>query len=237
MREIIEIAPRTLSLDRDVVFRGQGMTDKTRITKTVADLYERACDMFYNSARPRGVLLEVSIEEFNEVYRGEGKNDVPSLVEGIAEKARALTLFALTVGPAVTAGISSLFESKDVALAYMLDVVASEGTEAAAEELTRRSSDRSRESGRSPEGDAVLRYSPGYCGWHVSGQRKLLDILGVNEIGITMTESYLMQPEKSISGVMISGDKRIHFFRNNFEFCEACTHKSCRARIQSLGGK
>ncbi len=34
MREIIEIAPHSITLDRDVVFRGQGMTEKTRITNT-----------------------------------------------------------------------------------------------------------------------------------------------------------------------------------------------------------
>ncbi len=187
--------------------------------------------------QPRGVLLEVTLKDFEEIYRGEGRNDVPSLVENIAEKATALTLFALTIGPVITTGISRLFESKDVALGYMLDVIASEGTESAVEELTRQSKDRCLETGRALEGDAVLRYSPGYCGWHVSGQQKLLDSLGVNEIGITMTESYLMQPEKSVSGVMISGDKSIHFFKNNYEFCKTCTHKSCRARIQSLGGR
>jgi hypothetical protein len=237
MRQLVDIAPRSLVLDRDAVFRGQGMTEKTRITKTVADLYEKSLAIFYEKAAPRGILLDASLEEFDVIYRGEGRNDMPSLVEGIAGKARSLTLFALTAGAALTAEIARLFEAKDVALGYMLDVVASEGTEAAAEEITRRNSARLKESGRYPEGDAILRYSPGYCGWHVSGQRRLLAFLGAEDIGIFLNDSFLMRPEKSVSGVMISGDKKIHFFRNNFEFCEACTHKSCRARIQSLGGK
>lgn len=237
MRQVVDVDPGTLVFDRDSVFRGQGMTDKTRITKVVADLYEKSLDIFYRKAAPRGILLDASLEEFDVIYRGEGRNDVPSLVEGIAGQARVLTLFALTTGAALTAEIARLFGEKDVALGYMLDVVASEGTEAAAEEITRRNTERLRESGRCPEGDAVLRYSPGYCGWHVSGQGRLLAFLGAGDIGISLNDSFLMHPEKSVSGVMISGVKKIHLFKNNFDFCGACQHKSCRARIQSLGGK
>lgn len=228
---------RSLTVDRDAVFRGQGMTEKTKITKTVETLFERALAIFREKANPQAVIAEVTFDEFTEIYKGEGANDVPSVVELIAPKARALVLFALTSGRELSNEIKRLFDVKEVALGYMLDVVASEGTEAAAEELTRRCVERCRREGKFIDGDAVLRYSPGYCGWDVSGQKKLLEYLKANEIDIELNESFLMSPEKSISGVMISGEKRIHFFKNNFSFCDACTHKSCRARIQSLGGK
>lgn len=237
MREYIKIDAQSLAIDRDAVFRGQGMTEKTKITKTVEALYERALFLFREKAFPEAVVAEAGIEDFMDIYRGEGKNDVPSVVELIAPKARSLVLFALTSGSRLTEEIKRLFDEKEVALGYMLDVVASEGTEAAAEKLTRLCVEKCRREGKFFDGDAVLRYSPGYCGWHVSGQKKLLSFLQAAEIGITHNESFLMSPEKSISGVMISGEKRIHFFKNNFSFCDACTHKSCRARIQSLGKK
>ncbi len=237
MRRIEYVSADSLVINRDAVFRGQGMTEKTRITKTVEMLFEKAVAIFRDTASPTAVLDEVSIEQFMQIYRGEGANDVPSVVELIAPKARTLALFALTSGRTITDTIKKLFEEKEVALGYMLDVVASEGTEAAAEELTRRCLEHCKREGKFFDGDAVLRYSPGYCGWHVSGQKKLLAALNAAEIGIAHNESFLMNPEKSISGVMISGEKKIHFFKNNFAFCEACTHKSCRARIQSLGQK
>ncbi len=237
MRELIDIDPRTLVLDRDSVFRGQGMTDATRITRVVAELYEKSLALFYEKAAPRALLLDVTQEEFDIIYRGEGLNDTPSLVEGIAGRARALTLFALTAGRDLSEEISRIVEAKEMVLGYMLDVVASEGVEAAAENITRQNTERLAGERRFPEGDAVLRYSPGYCGWHVSGQGRLLDFLGAGEIGIELTESFIMRPEKSVSGVMISGVKKIHFFKNYFDFCVPCRHKSCRERIQSLGGK
>lgn len=235
MMERVKIDSYSLEIDRDAVFRGQGMTEKTKITRTVMALFENALAIFREKALPAAVIEEVNIEQFVEIYRGEGVNDAPSVVELIAPKARALMLFALTSGSSITEEIKRLFDKKEVALGYMLDVVASEGTEAAAEKLTRSCADEFLKAGKFYAGDAILRYSPGYCGWHVSGQKKLLSFLNASEIGISLNESYLMNPEKSISGVMISGDKKIHSFKNNFSFCNACTHKSCRVRIQSLG--
>ncbi len=237
MMRLVNIETSNLDIDRDAVFRGQGMTEKTRITRTVETLFERALSIYREAADCAALIAEVTIAQFMEIYGGEGENDVPSVVELIAPKARALMLFALTSGSKITEEIKRLFDEKDVALGYMLDVVASEGTEAAAEELTRRCVADLRREGKFADGDAVLRYSPGYCGWHVSGQKKLLEFLQASQIGIKLNESFLMSPEKSISGVIISGEKKIHFFKNNFSFCNACTHKSCRARIRSLGGK
>ncbi len=79
-----------------------------------------------------------------------------------------------------------------------------------------------------------MRYSPGYCGWHVSGQMALFDYLGPDAVGITLTESFLMHPLKSVSGVIVAGQPDIHRFVHDFPFCAACTGKECRERIGSL---
>jgi hypothetical protein len=86
----------------------------------------------------------------------------------------------------------------------------------------------------SPEA-RVLAYSPGYCGWDVSGQRALFEFLRPEEIGITLGDSCLMQPLKSISGVLVVGAGRIHRFHPTYSFCARCQEKQCRERIASLG--
>jgi hypothetical protein len=78
-----------------------------------------------------------------------------------------------------------------------------------------------------------LRYSPGYCGWHISGQRKLFDFLKPETIGISLRESHLMEPLKSVSGVVIVGPAGIHAFQDEYPFCERCKTHGCRERIGS----
>lgn len=46
------------------------------------------------------------------------------------------------------------------------------------------------------------RYSPGYCEWHVSGQQALFSLIDDNHTGVTLTTSCLMQPIKSVSGII-----------------------------------
>ena len=50
------------------------------------------------------------------------------------------------------------------------------------------------------------RYSPGYCGWQVAEQHKLFQLIPDNYCGIRLTESALMDPEKSVSGIIGIGE-------------------------------
>ena len=115
----------------------------------------------------------------------------------------------------------------------MLDAQASEGAELAANETENRYVSWLAGKGRFNSRSGALRYSPGYCGWHVSGQRKLFDHLLPEKIGITLRESFLMQPLKSISGVVIAGQRQIFDFENTFDFCEDCSTWTCRERISA----
>jgi hypothetical protein len=85
-----------------------------------------------------------------------------------------------------------------------------------------------------PKDHYVLSYSPGYCGWDISAQKKLFAYLQPKNIGIRLNDSYLMTPLKSVSGVLIDGKKEIHIFQNNFDFCESCKTHSCRERIKRV---
>ena len=84
------------------------------------------------------------------------------------------------------------------------------------------------------EDEIILGYSPGYCGWHISGQRELFQYLKPESIGITLNNSYLMNPLKSISGVMISAKAETHIFSPKFKFCKSCQTRSCINRMRSL---
>lgn len=71
------------------------------------------------------------------------------------------------------------------------------------------------------------RFSPGYCGWHVREQQHLFPIFpGGNPCGVRLTDSSLMIPIKSVSGVIgIGPDVR------KLEYtCGLCDYAQCYKR-------
>ncbi|HLP74716.1 MAG TPA: vitamin B12 dependent-methionine synthase activation domain-containing protein, partial [Bacteroidales bacterium] len=102
---------------------------------------------------------------------------------------------------------------------YIFDVAGSEIVEAATDLLQedlRKSAEK--------EGLKITnRYSPGYCGWDVAEQHKLFTLLPGNYCGIKLTPSALMDPVKSVSGIIGIGKS----VRNNPYTCKMCDMKDC----------
>lgn len=67
------------------------------------------------------------------------------------------------------------------------------------------------------------RYSPGYCEWHLSEQRVLFDLIGENPIGVSLSDSCLMQPMKSVSGIIGIGST---VTRREYG-CSVCRNENC----------
>lgn len=76
------------------------------------------------------------------------------------------------------------------------------------------------------------RFSPGYCGWHVSEQQKLFPLFGSETVGVELTPSSLMVPIKSVSGVIGVGS---NVSKKEYA-CKLCTMAQCfrrKIRIKS----
>lgn len=71
------------------------------------------------------------------------------------------------------------------------------------------------------------RFSPGYCGWHVSQQQLLFPLFGVKEpCGVQLTDSSLMVPIKSVSGIIGLG-RSVRYLPYT---CGLCDYKNCYKR-------
>ena len=138
------------------------------------------------------------------------------------------------MGVNVSRRITELFGNNDYALASMLDTVASCFTDKSVEFLEKRITKELTEKKSMAKNGMVLNYSPGYCGWHISAQKKLFFQLKPEQIGISLNESYLMTPLKSVTGVLVAGDKNIHYFGNSFSFCYNCKAQSCIERQERI---
>jgi len=232
MTRIIEIPLEAVAPQEVKVYLLQGIPEGAQPHERVRKLYREAEVLFLETARPRAIIAQVSAAQFAEIYPGEGNNEPQSPLPLIYPQAFHLALFAGTVGAEVSENVESLMKSgsTNFALGFMLDTIASYSTDRIAEAAERIVHE---EIAHKHDGPLkVLNYSPGYCGWHISGQGKLFQALKPESIGITLTDNYLMLPIKSVSGVLAAHTPAGHDFDNSYPFCDQCRTFNCRERIR-----
>ena len=229
MRERVVFEVGEAMPPRGDVLERMGMASAADLSARTSALVESATDEFEQLAEPMGLVDDVSADEFAALYAGEGRNGHETPLEHIYPRADALALFVATLGERVSSRIAELFAVRDMALGFVLDAVAS----VSADLLTDRLAGRYRER-TSRESTRVLGYSPGYCGWHISAQRKLFERLRPGEIGISLNDSFLMEPIKSVSGVLVAGSCEVHRFHPEFSCCDVCTTRQCLPRMRSV---
>ena len=229
LRNIFEVNSHELLLATDSAIRGLEARSGSPAVAAVQSIIDRSREVFNDSARPRALYETLGMTDFDRIYPGRGDNDDDTPLEHVVDEAVSLALFAVTLGPAVSDHINTLFDAGKLAEGYILDQVAS----FAADELAQIAGRRFQT--ESPRDDlAVLPYSPGYCGWHVSGQQALFAHLRPDEIGISLNDSCLMHPIKSVSGVLVLAPVEAHEFSPSFPCCATCTTLDCQERAASL---
>lgn len=234
MREIVHLTLVGAAINWTTVLKKIGMAGNRKNAEWMDTTFRRSRNRLLEACDPVGILEEMAVEEFAPVYQGEGKNEHPSPLAAIFPKASCLALYIVTLGHDVDRALDQFTGAGEVTAAYMFDIIASEAAEAAADMLQAHHKTKLQNRNTIAQGAKTLRYSPGYCGWHISAQREIFKHLRPEEIGITLNARMSMQPLKSSSGVMVTGPGRLHRFRSNFSFCSACRTHNCRDRIKQM---
>jgi len=129
-----------------------------------------------------------------------------------------LLFFVCTAGKAISEKSALLLMGEDPAKGYIYDQVGIFLTEAVGDgmqQLIRK---------ELPPGQTTTnRYSPGYCHWDVSDQHHLFALFPPAPCGVKLTPSALMNPVKSISGVIGIG-KEVSY--RDYP-CALCSSMNC----------
>jgi len=232
LREIVHFTKSDAVPETGEVLAAQGLPENDALAPRLRRLLEEAMSTAAALVEPRAVCEELAAERFASVL---APLDIPGddLVVGrVYLRAEGLALFVATLGEALPARIRQLFDEDALAEAWMLDAVASAGADLLADHLAERY--RQALVARGMSHSRVLPYSPGYCGWPTRGQRPLFDALRPEEIGVTLNDSCLMSPIKTVSGVLVAGPGEVHKFRPNFPFCDECQTHECGRRMASV---
>lgn len=129
-----------------------------------------------------------------------------------------IIVFTCTAGKPLCDYIKEEYKT-DVLKGFLIESLANVVVETAMNQIQ----DKIREEYRSQNLLISNRFSPGYCSWNVAEQHKLFKILPKNFCGVSLTESALMQPIKSISGFIGVGEN----IKYNHYKCKFCNQKQC----------
>ena len=207
--QIPEIIPRLSS-----VLRLMGVPEhaREREGEKLKEIHEEAVELFISLARPRGAFRLCNPgKEKEELFFDSFES--PILERFLEADFAAVFLVTLGAGPEEKA--AELMSQGEYLLASILDSMASEGAENMARKMQKDVEQRFKI-------PACVRFSPGYGSWSLDCQRFLLPSLQAREHGVSLTESLMMVPRKSISGVILpKQEKKVD------SLCKLCQLSTC----------
>ena len=141
-------------------------------------------------------------------------------------RAEGIVLALATIGGAVERRAKELVDTRQGATGLIVDAIGTIAAEQTADFLE----NRIRRDCAACGWEVSRRYAPGYCGWEVEAQREVFSLFP-DTLGITLTSSCLMIPEKSLSFVCllsVSGD----FSPVSIGNCRRCRQEACPYRLE-----
>jgi hypothetical protein len=128
-------------------------------------------------------------------------------------------LFVCTAGIGISELSKQLSSKGDDLLAFVTDIIGSVTVEKAADKIQEKILEEV-----APSGLGITdSFSPGYCNWSVAEQQKLFALLPPDFCGISLSESSLMNPIKSASGIIGIGTN----CKQTGYQCSGCTDQQC----------
>jgi hypothetical protein len=142
---------------------------------------------------------------------------------------KSAALFICTAGQGISLRSQEMLTGENPVLGYIYDALGSMIVENAANKLQ----EEIRQAAYSRGLTITNRYSPGYCNWSVADQSQLFSFFPPNCCGISLTDSFLMHPIKSVSGLIGMGEK-VKFREYTCDLCSQtdCFHRNYQKKKQ-----
>jgi len=149
------------------------------------------------------IFNNIDINQFEGLIKIENQIFNPGkLVATQFKNARSIALFICTAGQAISEKVKVELDKGDPMQGFVLDTIGSVVVEKATEKLHQMLALEVKSLGFTVSD----RFSPGYCDWSVGEQQKLFTLLPKDFCGVILSDSSLMWPVKSVSGMIAIGN-------------------------------
>lgn len=173
-----------------------------------------------------GLLIreDIEIREGYKICVGELEFQPTKAIARQVRDAEQMAFFMITAGEGITEWSQQELSRGDPMAGYIIDLLGSEIVVAALDKMQDELAEKMVRDGLR----VTNRYSPGDCGWPVTDQQKLFSLFPEQFCGISLSESSLMHPIKSVSGIIGIGKD----VRKTAYACDLCELDSCVYRYR-----
>lgn len=142
-----------------------------------------------------------------------------AIIATAMKEAESIAIFTVTLGKEFDKWMHTLRSEDDIVNEFVANTLGSVLAEALVEQLVEQLEE------DVTKNDLLIsnNYSPGYCDWRLDEQKKIFAILPPLITGIELTDSCLMLPIKSVSGIIAVGKN----VKKRPYKCAVCSMKTC----------
>jgi len=221
-----------LKIDEDEVLRYQDYS-KNKVVKPkeiILQVTKEEIERAYNLFQPQGIYASFKIKK---ISLSEGKiileKGFPLYFHNSAihllERTDYLILGVVTIGNSLENKTSEFFTHKEYSRGLALDAV---GT-VAIRYLSQHVRSIICQEVKKENLQTTKHFTPGTTEWDISQQKNIFEVIPADKIGVRLTNSYMMIPEKSLSWVIGAGKNIITPFKDD-DSCQICQAINCQYR-------
>ena len=217
-----QVSPDEININPKVVARLLGIEGDAipEPYTTIIDAEMEHIQDYDNMSGGFRIIDDLEIEPENHIFKLDGVEfNAGRQVTNYLVNAEKIALFVCTAGHGISQRSKNLMKDRQMLEGYVCDVIGSVLVEEAMTVIHNRLTEELAEN----RDKTTNRYSPGYCEWNVNEQHKLFSFFPPDFCGIKLSETALMHPIKSVSGVIGIG-KNVKFHKY---VCDACSNVNC----------
>ncbi len=206
MREIVK--DFEVKIEKKEILRLLGHTSKSgSIRKSTKITIQEMIEISSELIKPKGI------------YAIRDSKELPA--ECLFDSTEKVAFSICTIGEGLEKKVKGLSRKGELGKAVILDAIGSVAAESAAEYINQVIKDKAKKENFY----CSTRFSPGYGGWELEGQKLFFGLLPADKIGVSLNRSFMMIPRKSVSFAVNLSKKP---FKNKKTPCEICGLKECR---------
>jgi len=215
-----------IEIEKQIILNQIGYDGEYQPSGRVASLVDDYIDNYHDLIAPSYSYTIRDIEFVDGKHIGIGDSIIvkSKILAVLLARCRKVAVFTLTIGSYLEEMVAYLAESHLVLQATVLDAIGSGTAEKLADQVEKIIKVKVGTEGLV----ASWRFSPGYCDWEVSQQKAVFQAMQGDTAGVRLTESMLMIPRKSISGIIGVGLPGNGI--EEYNPCLTCKKKDCPGR-------